>query len=80
MEWLKGYQSDIIAFWSGIEKILVNVGSESILWLYILIGKNKLKADYIEFLSALLRDDKLDRLVHYIRRCDYIVKRFFLLL
>ena len=80
MEWLKGYQSDIIAFWLGIAKILVNVGIASILSLYLLIGKNKLKADYIEFLSALLRDDKLDRLVHYIRRCDYIVKRFFLLL
>ena len=42
MEWLKGYQSDIIAFWLGIAKILVNVGIASILSLYLLIGKNKL--------------------------------------
>ena len=48
MEWLKGYQSDIIAFWLGIAKILVNVGIASILSLYLLIGKNKLKADYFK--------------------------------
>ena len=75
-EWLKGYQSDIISFWLGIAKLLVNVAIASVLSIYLLIAKSTLKSDYIEFLSALLRDDKLNSLLTYVSRCDYIVKRY----
>ena len=65
-EWLKGYQSDIISFWLGIAKLLVNVAIASVLSIYLLIAKSTLKSDYIEFLSALLRDDKLNSLLTYV--------------
>ena len=75
-EWLKGYQSDIIAFWLGIGKFLINVAIASVLSIYLLTAKSKLKADYTEFLSALMRDDKLNSVLGYVSRCDYIVKRY----
>ncbi len=75
-EWLKGYQSDIIAFWLGVGKILVNVAIASVLSIYLLMAKATLKADYTEFLSALLREEKLNSLLSYVSRCDYIVKRY----
>ena len=76
MEWLKGYQSDIIAFWIGIAKALINVAIASILSIYLLMGKTRFKADYKELLSVLLPDDKLDSFLNYVSRCDYIVKRY----
>ena len=75
-EWLKGYQSDIIAFWVGVGKIVVNLLIASVLSIYLLMAKTKLKDDYIEFLSALLPEDKLNNVLNYVIRCDYIVKRY----
>ena len=75
-EWLKGYQSDIIAFWVGVGKIVVNLLIASVLSIYLLMAKPKLKDDYIEFLSALLPEDKLNNVLNYVIRCDYIVKRY----
>ena len=75
-EWLKGYQSDIIAFWLGIGKFLINVAIASVLSIYLLMAKATLKADYTEFLSALLREEKLNSLLSYVSRCDHIVKRY----
>ena len=75
-EWLRGYQSDIIAFWLGIGKTLVNVAIASVLSIYLLMEKTKLGADFKEFLAALLREDKLNSVLNYASRCDYIVKRY----
>ena len=76
VEWLKGYQSDIIAFWLGVAKILINIAIASVLSIYLLMAKSKLKADFKEFLSALLREEKLNGVLNYFRRCDYIVNRY----
>ena len=75
-EWLKGYQSDIIAFWLGIAKILVNLLIASVLSIYLLMAKTQLKNDFKEFLSALLQDDTLNSVLDYAGRCNYIVTRY----
>ena len=73
---LNGYGQDIIAFWTGIAKILVNVVIGMVLAIYLLGSKERLKTDAGELLSALLTDDKLDRTLSYIRRCNYILSRY----
>ena len=75
-EWLKGYGNDIIAFWSGVIKLLIRLAIGAVLAIYLLIAKSKLKADGKELLSSLLPDNRLNRVLDYIRRCDYIVNRY----
>lgn len=73
---LKGYGKDIIAFWTGLAKILINIVIGVVLSIYLLGSKDRLKADAKELLSAMVPDDKLDRTFSYIRRCDYILNRY----
>ena len=73
---LSGYQNDIIAFWTGTAKLLINVVIGAVLSIYLLGSKDRLKADAKELLSALIADDKLDRTLSYIRRCNYILNRY----
>ncbi len=76
MDWLKGYEDDIIAFWSGVIQLLIKLTIGAVLAIYLLIAKAKLKADGKELLSSLLPDDRLDSVFDYIRRCDFIVNRY----
>ncbi len=76
VETLRGYENDIIAFWTGVAKALMNIVIGAVLSIYLLASKDKLKADFKELLSALLTDEKLDRFVSYFRRCDYILNRY----
>ncbi len=73
---LNGYGNDIIAFWTGAVKILVNVVIGMVLAIYLLGSKERLKADARELLAALVADDKLDGTLSYIRKCDYILNRY----
>ena len=73
---LKSYENDIIAFWSGVIKIVINIVIGAVLAVYLLASKDRLKADTRELLSALLADDRLDSTLSYIRRCDYILNRY----
>ena len=73
---LKGYENDIIAFWSGVAKIMIKLVIGAVLAIYLLMARTKLKNDGKELLSALLADDRRDRVLEYIRRCNYIVNRY----
>ena len=76
IEKLNGYGEDIIAFWSGVLSILINIVIGAVLAVYLLGSKEKLKTDAKELLSALLPDDKRDGFFHYIKRCDFILNRY----
>ena len=73
---LNGYGQDIIAFWSGVLSILINLIIGAVLAVYLLGSKERLKTDAKELLSALLPDDKRDGVLHYIKRCDFILNRY----
>ena len=76
LKFLKGYQNDIIAFWSGVIKTSVNLAIGAVLAIYLLVEKARLKADAKELLTVLMPDDKATKFLDYIRRCDYIVNRY----
>jgi predicted PurR-regulated permease PerM len=48
----------------------------AVLSIYLLLSKDRLKTDYKELLSALLTEEKLNSVLNYFTRCDYIVNRY----
>lgn len=76
VEALNGYGQDIIAFWSGIAKLLINIVIGMVLAVYLLGSKERLKADFKELFAALLTDERLNKTLSYIKRCDSILNRY----
>lgn len=73
---LKGYGEDIVAFWTGVLKGLINIVIGAVLAIYLLAAKATFKADAKALLSALLMDDKLSSTLYFIRRCNFILNRY----
>ena len=73
---LKGYGEDILAFWVGVAKGMVNIVIGAVLAIYLLAAKVTLKRDFKTLLSALLMDDKLSSVLFFVRRCNFILNRY----
>ena len=73
---LKGYGENITAFMIGLGKGAVNIVIGAVLAIYLLSAKATLKKDCKILLSALLMDDKLDSLLYFVRRCNFILNRY----
>lgn len=76
VDFLKGYEGDIIAFITGLAKGMVNIVIGAVLAIYLLAAKATLKKDAKAFLSALLTDDKFNNTLFFIKRCNFILNRY----
>lgn len=76
IEFLKGYGEDILAFWAGVAKGLINIVIGAVLAIYLLAAKDRLKKGARTFLSAALMDKTFNRVLYFIKRCDFILNRY----
>ena len=76
VDFLKGYGESITAFMAGILKGTINIVIGAVLAIYLLAAKETLKKDFKIFLSALLMDDKLNSVLYFAKRCNFILNRY----
>ena len=76
VDFLKGYGESITAFMAGILKGTINIVIGAVLAIYLLAAKETLKRDFKIFLSALLMDDKLNSVLYFAKRCNFILNRY----
>ena len=76
IDFLKGYGEDITAFMTDIVKLTANIAIAVVLAIYLLAAKSTFKRDIKTFLSAVLMDDKLNSVLSYVRKCNFILNRY----
>ena len=73
---LKGYGGDILAVLVTIGKGAVNIVIGAVLAIYLLMEKATLKKETKTLLAALFTDKKLNNVLYFIRKCNFILNRY----
>ncbi len=64
-----------LAIYSCVKRT-INIVIGAVLAIYLLAAKETLKRDFKIFLSALLMDDKLNSVLYFAKRCNFILNRY----
>lgn len=76
MALVKGYGEDIAAGMIGIAKGMINIVIGAVLAIYLLLAKASMKREVKNLLSAIFLDAKLNSILYFIRRCNFILNRY----